>query len=187
MKNKFAFTFVELLLVTLITAVIFFALYAILSSGLKIFRWASEPLAQEDVHMFLERFQQELRNTFSFQSIPFLGDSQRIEFATLVKTNFFPAPVIGKVSYSYHRNAKRILKETLDISQIYSGSGESMVVLEEVEDCKFSYYFFNPEKNIYEWKEATDTYFLPFAVKLEFKLKGQDVFIRKTVSLPLSG
>lgn len=192
-NKKYGFTFIELLITTVLAAVIALTLYTALSQAVKIWQRLNQRIYEEDINIFFEKFSRDLRNSFKFSAIKFAGTNDEFGFATLVnspsklpglKTN------VGEVIYSFNRQEGVINRRQKNLSQIYrEEEGYSAAALKDVKSFKLQYYFYDPRENGYLWQEEWRGDDLPRAVRIELELDdGTQInkFI-KTVSLPVSG
>ncbi len=188
-RNNLGFTLIEMLIVTAIISVISLAIFSTFDNGIKIWQRVNNPLPGEDVAIFLNKFERDLRNTFRFAGIEFVGEKDRLEFASLVTSRNLQKTTVGGIIYSYD-----ILNETLkrtekDFSQIYSDEkGRIAQVLAKIRDLKFQYYYYNDEKKEFQWEDSWHKEGFPLAVRLELKINNDRETEKhvKTVSLPVS-
>jgi len=189
-KNKTAkgqgLTFMELLIVSALVGVVALAIYGLLSTGLRIWETIQKPLPGEDINIFLDRFQSDLKNCFLFEGIDFSGAQESLAFATFVPSRRLKKETVGQALYYYDANNKALMRELGDFSDVYSGDEGSLKQdLKKVESVKFRYYTFDELTKRYIWLEEWLTpEVLPQAVRLELEIGGIDggVFT-KTVSL----
>ena len=210
-QTKNGFTLIELLIVTALLAVISLSIYATFNSGVKIWQRVNKQIPEEDLDIFFEKFALDLRNSFKFNGLNFLGEEKRLEFSTLVNpvrdrpplggrlllpviSNGVNSPginkkTVGKAIYLYDSESKIIKRTLLDFSQIYNGEeGTTQQVLKNVKLLKFRYYLYDKEKKEYLWQDEWLKEDLPLAVRIELDVvDGAQInkFI-KTVSIPVS-
>ena len=190
MKNQRAFTLVELLIVTAITAVISLAIYTTFNNGLKVWQRVNNAVPEENLNLFFDRFGSDLRNALKFSSLPFLGDRYRLEFPTLVNSPKLARRSIGKALYSYEPSGGNLNIELRDFSGIYNG--EEIVkqsALSGIKSLKFWYYFYDKGIKDYVWLEEWLKEGIPLAVRveLEFDDGSQVKKYSRTISIPVGG
>ena len=94
-----AFTFVEMLLVVSMIAIISIALFNTFLNGMKIWDRGYRDITEEDVSLFFEKFVTDLRNSVDYSLLPFEGKGDRISFATLERTKKDARKSKGSVGY----------------------------------------------------------------------------------------
>jgi len=186
-KAPLGLTFIELLIVTAMIAVISLTMYSVLSNGIKIWVRVNTALPEEDLNIFFDKFSADLRNSFRFTGIDFFGTESRLEFATLVDSPRLNNKTVGKITYSYDRNAKTLSKESRDFSQVYEeGEVEGRVLLKDIDNLSFSYYLYDEQRKKYLWADEWLEKRLPLAVRVVLEYRnGKEInkFI-KTVNIP---
>ena len=184
------FTLIELMITAVMIAVISLAIYATLNNGIKVWQKINKPLPEEDLNIFLSKFAKDLRGTFKFSGIQFLGKEDRLELAALINSQNLKSISIGKIVYSYNYEQGTLKRETSDYSQIYSGENIiSQESLKNIKSLSFKYYFYDIEKKEYVWYDEWKNQSLPLAVRLECESLGENepFKIIKTVNIPSSG
>lgn len=191
--NNNGFTFVEILIVSVITSLISLAIYATFNSGIKVWQRVSEQVPSADLNIFLSRFNTDLKNTFKFTGIDFLGTENALEFATLVKSNDLKIKTVGRAAYFYEPEDGVLKRRQDDFSQIYNkDEGRITKSIANIKSFKFQYYFFDKEKNKYAWAdEWIGRAGLPLAVRMELELDdGKQIHkfhkYSQTVEIPAS-
>ena len=96
------FTLIEMLVVTVMLSVISLAIYATFNNGIKIWQKINKPIPQEDLYIFLDRFVSDVKNTFKFTGLNFLGKVDRLEFPALVDSPRLNKKTVGQVVYFYN-------------------------------------------------------------------------------------
>jgi hypothetical protein len=184
-----SFTFIELLIVTSILAVISLAIYSVLSNGVKIWQLVNQGIPEEDLNIFFNKFTSDMRNCFKFTDINFLGSRYTFEFVTLVSSPALQKKTVGKVIYFYDSDEGVLKREQLDFSQLYNGdSGTTQEVLKNIKFLKFKYYAYDVMTKEYVWLDEWVNEGLPVAMRVEFWFnngKQTNKFI-KTVNIPVS-
>jgi hypothetical protein len=173
-----------------IISVVALAVYATLNNGLKIWQRINQVLPEEDLDIFFDRFALDLRNTFKFTGIAFLGKEDRLQFATLVNSPRLQATTVGELIYSYDDEAKALNREQRDFSQIYTeNNGVIQQLISNIKSFKFLYYVYDVGKKEYLWQEESSKEDLPLAVRMELELLhgNKTKKITRTVGIPVSG
>ena len=188
-SDKSAFTLIEMLMVTAIISVISLVIFSTFDNGIKIWQRVNNPLPGEDTAIFLNKFSRDLRRTFKFEGIEFIGEKDRVEFASLVTSRNLQKTTVGKIVYSYNTSNETLGRIEKDFSQIYGGEKSSVIqVLSKITDLNFLYYYYDTEKKEFNWEDSWNKGRLPLAVRLELKINsdGDTETYVKTVNLPIS-
>lgn len=183
------FTLIEMLVVSSMIVVISLAIYSSFSNGLKIWERANKTIPEEDLNILFDRFTADVRNSFNFEGIEFVGEDDRLEFITLVESKRLGFKSVGQVRYYYDSISGAIKKEVRDFSHIYrDDEGVIKYITKSVKSVKFFYYILDPEKKSYFWLEETDDGVLPSAIRMVVELKDEDEIVEftKTVNIPLT-
>lgn len=188
-EKKAAFTLIEMLVVMAIMSIVSLTVYATLNSGVKIWQRVNQAVPAEDVDIFFEKFTSDLRNGLKYTSIPFSGEEDEFELATMVNSRRLEKTTVGKVRYRFDQAKGEIVRRRIDYSAIYdSEDGAGEVLLQGVRLSKFTYYIYSEEKQKYLWQDEWIKQVPPSAIRIELEIKNNDQtnkFI-KTVSIPAS-
>ena len=187
---KKGFSLIELIIVTALIAVVSLTIYSALNNGIRLWQRINNQAPEEDLNIFFDKFSLDLRNALKFDNIAFLGQTNRLEFATLVNSPRLNKRTVGKVVYSYNFQKKALEREQRDFAQVYSGEAASIVQsLEGVRFLKFKYYFYDGQTKEYLWQDDWPGEGLPVAVRIELGVgNGAKIGIfTKTVSIMVSG
>ncbi|MDD5225734.1 MAG: type II secretion system protein [Candidatus Omnitrophica bacterium] len=163
-KTK-GFTLIELMLVAVMLGALGLAIVATFAGGLKIFnRMQSYTVTRADVLLVIEKMERDLRNTFSFKGIDFIGGPKRMTFPSVLRTVSAKGQVKespGSVSYyrddsSHERALSR--EEKAYAQAVKKGSSEhgDIAVLAPIEDVDFQYFSYDPEAKTYSWGNEWD-------------------------------
>ena len=188
--TKIGFTLVELLLVLAMLSIVSLAVYATFNSGIKIWQRINTEIPEEDLDIFFYKFSSDLRNSFKFTGIDFLGEQDKVAFSTLVDSQRLKKRTIGQVIYSYDFLAEILNREERDFSQIYSDeSNIAAQSLRNIKSLKFQYYSYDKEKKEYLWNDEWQKKELPLAIwiVLEFDDSTLAIMFTKTASIPAGG
>ena len=80
------FSLIELVIVSSLLVLVSLAVFSVFSGGLKIYRRAQSYQGEKaDILIFLEKMERELRNTFNYSAVNFIGDPEKISFPGIVK------------------------------------------------------------------------------------------------------
>jgi len=182
-RGKKGFTLVE----TIVTATIFAILAAGVSvsflSGVKLWQRAKDiDFSEYDAILTFEKTTRELRQSSDISSIGFEGDANRVSFPTLIGNTIF------KVTYRFDHEEKAMMRGEVSQEDILSGKEEDNYIERKVlllEGLSLSYFFFDPELEVYAWKE---TWTVPegifSAIKFNTQINGEE--FNKRVFIPIS-
>ena len=195
MKRNRGFTLVEVLLVISLVAIVALALYATFSSGVRVMSLVDQAAEEEDLNIFFEKFSRDLQNTFHYATIPFLGQGDRLSFATSIQTDMRlgGGRGVGRVTYAYDPSERAILRTQEDINQIFEEqTGQAQKVFFPLSSFRLEYYRYDAVKNSYEWKEEweeTEEKIIPLAVKVLLRLQEEkgEKDVTRTVAIPVGG
>ncbi|MBN2453427.1 MAG: prepilin-type N-terminal cleavage/methylation domain-containing protein [Candidatus Omnitrophica bacterium] len=165
MTNPKAFTLVELLIVAAIAGIIGLTIASTFAGGLNIYRrMAGRTEVKTDILLAMEKMERDVRNTFSFKGLNFIGSSKKMTFPAMIRkfsSAGIPEESLGSVSYYRDdRPAVRMLsreekKFSEAIKEDDAGKG-TVTNLAPIEDISFKYYTFDPESESYSWAETWD-------------------------------
>ncbi len=176
-KNK-SFTLIEMIISVGLVVVIGLAVYSVLASGLSIWQRANTSYIGEDINIFFEKIAVDLRNSFVYEDIGFTGTDHNVKFATVVSTNSkYPGlgRGVGDVEYLFDEDKENIIRNKRNLSQIFlEKEVVTQVLLSNVTECVFLYYYYDPIKEEYFWlNEWNPEEGLPLAVSIKFKVEGE--------------
>ena len=182
-------TFVELLIVTAMLAVVSFAIYAIFSNGVKVWHKVNAPMPEEDVNILFDKFASDVRNCFKYTGIAFIGNGEGFECASLVFSPRLQKRTVGKIIYVFDSGENAITRETRDYSGVYTEERSVLIQMtKNIKSVRFYYYMYDAEKSEYLWLNEWLSEGLPLAVRMELEC-GDDnrtETFTKTVSIPVS-
>ena len=187
-RNKgSSFTFVEMLVVTALVAVISLGIYATLSNGLKVYRRVQRELPEEDLNIFFQKFSMDVGNSIRFSGVYSSGVRERLEIVTLVASPRFPVQTVGKVVYFYNPGARQVSREQYDFSQFSNNQeGTLSQTIGNVKSCIFTYYLYDKEKKEFYWSDEWGLKEVPLAVRMELELESDGYLstYERTVDVP---
>ena len=182
------FTFIEIMLVTLIFATLSVAIFTCLSNGIKLWERGRKLMVEEDVAIFFDRFSSDLRNTFNYSKLSFTGAENNLEFPTVVWTAADRVSVraheglvdqLGEVRYEFDPEHGTLVRRQANYSQaLQEDWGVDEIVLPAVKGVRFHYFYTaskDPQLNV----ETGDG--IPAGVEVELVIpsgKEEKVFKR---------
>ena len=183
-----ALTFIELIIVTSLVAVIALAFYGMLGRGIQVWHLLKERVPAEDVSIFFDRFTTDVANSARCSGIGFLGSKSRVELVTSVISRAMGIRTAGKAVYWYDEASSTLSRGTLDYSQVYQEQEpQAAQTIAGVKGCAFQYCYYDPDKKAYSWKEdAGEGPGLPLAITIEVDLEDGTHLVRM-VRVPIGG
>ncbi|MFH1189728.1 MAG: type II secretion system protein [Candidatus Omnitrophota bacterium] len=190
------FTLVEIMLVAGIMAVIGLTIVSTFSGGLKIFyRMEGYNTVKADVLIAIEKMERDLRNTFPYNGMEFMGSSKRVTFPGLTRKlndKGLPEEFPGSISYYLDESgrAKALSREDKRYTQaIKKENPERGLVtrLAEIENLSFKYYSYDNESDSYNWAGVWDkSEGIEAGEELNKKPGQEDLLLKdKTEKIPL--
>jgi len=177
MKNR-AFTLMELLLATVIFAVVAVAVYSCFNAGLLAFK-RTKASSEEfcDTHKALEKIAFDLRNNITSEKWNFKGTSGSVEFVTA-----------GAYQVGYYAKDERLIETRKDLIDLFSEEGQDPaedMLLDSVKSLNFKYYYSLPEsEDEFVWRAAwLEKDRAPKGVRIELVLSTGNKF-SKHVHIP---
>jgi prepilin-type N-terminal cleavage/methylation domain-containing protein len=188
MKNKknFGFTLVEVLIVTVILAIISLAIFSTFSNGIKIYNRINSKDTLADLAIFCDRFGQDLRNSINSTLINFIGKAEELEFASLLNSPRMKMRSVSLVKYVWDSSSEKIKRFTSDYSGVYNQEElSSRQSLDKVKSCQFRYYYLDNLTKSFLWAEEWNKDGLPAAVRMELELKNRpETKFTRTFNIP---
>jgi prepilin-type N-terminal cleavage/methylation domain-containing protein len=186
-KNNRGFSLVEILFVTLILSIISLAIFTTFSNGIKIWNRINKKTTQEDLVIFCDRFGTDLRSSFKFKGIDFIGQKDRLEFASLVNSQRLNPRTVGRIIYAYEPNSKTLSRFQNDYSSVYSEEQSlPKQSFKNIKSVKFEYYFYDNVSKEYLWLEDWSKDGLPQAVRMEMDFDTADMQVKLTRTFGIS-
>ena len=185
-KNKRAFTLVEMLLATIMVAIVSLALNTMLINGIKVWMFVNKESPEIDMNLFFERLNADAGNSFYAKNYKFSGDAEKCSFAALVPGKQFAGgftSVPGAVIYSFDKDAETLNVEYLDRSELFADTRSApRVLVKNAEKAEFSYYYYDQQKKEFFWSAQwpPDKYYgtnilMPLALKVTVSLKDGEL------------
>jgi len=186
------FTFIELVVVISMMAVISLAAYGVFKNGITIWQKASRQVREEDLNIFFDKVNSDVHDAFKFKGIPFAGEKERFQFATIVYSPRLQRKTVGDIAYFYDGQKRAVKRAKRDMSQVVNDAEGELIeeTLSGVKALRCSYYYYDRLKKQYLWQdEWTDRETMPLAVRMEFEFQnGSDTDrYTTTVSIPAAG
>ena len=185
-KNR-GFTLIEMLIVMMLFCVISLAIYGAINNGIKIWLRINQAVVEEDIAIFFDKFAVDLRNSFEFTGVNFLGSAEEVEFAALTDSQRLKNKTVGKIIYAYDPQAKILSRKVRDFAHLFEDKdGPVRQMLRDLKSLQFSYYLYDGEKKEYLWQDELVNAGLPLAVRIKLELEhgAQANIFTRTVNIP---
>ncbi len=183
------FTFIEILIVTMMMSVVSLAIYSAFNNGIKIWQRINRQLPQEDINIFFDKFTADLKNCVKLKNISFIGKADMLEFAGIVLSTRMEQASVGKLFYRFDRAAGNLRREQFDYSAVFTDEKNvTALTVDHIKSLKFLYYNLDEEKKDVLWQEEWLDDELPKAVRMEIEfIRGPEViYLTRTVNIPIS-
>lgn len=200
-RGKFltGFTLIETIIATAIFSIIALAVYSTFSQGVKLWQRLTQQTPASELNMVFEKMSFDLRNSFEFTGINFVGGEDNIAFATLVLTaneDKQKALSLGEVGYFFDAQTGSLNRQQRNYSQVYQNKSTLLrQMMNNVKSLSFQYYYYNPVQETYIWKdnwrveEGEKERSIPLAVRirLEFDENTKEEEVTRTITIPAGG
>jgi len=172
-KRRGGFTFVELLIVVALFAIIGVSLFQSFAMGLKVWKRASRPnFSYRKAVLTLERMARELRQSRGYPNTTFTGDRSQFSFATAAPDKAYNA--------TYELKGDALWRGTKVLSAPWD-PGEEREVVPGIADLEFTYYGYDAPTSSFiffdEWDGQTQG--RPMAVRVMMDLDDEITIVRR--------
>ncbi len=196
-KPKSGFTLIELLVSMTIATFVGGAIFVTFTQGVRIWQAAVRESEKGREEFFFEELKSDLRNAFFYGKSALNGQSQMIEFHTLVpqmrgkNKNLKVWKVPAQIRYRFNPAKKSIEKEISFYEKMLNKKSEmhkTKIVLEAVKNVNIEYYRQPTKGSSASWvRRWADTCF-PEAVKITVKSEaGPKMNEARIISIPAAG
>ncbi len=187
------FTFIEIMLVTAMFATLSAAIFTCLSNGIKLWERGRLLMSEEDTAIFFDRFSSDLRNTFKYSKLSFVGEEGFVVFPTLVWTPSDRVSVranegvidqMGKVRYEYDAEHGTVVRRQANYSQALQETwGWEEVVVPAVKALRFHYFYTASKDPHMSVEEGAD---IPAGVEVELVIPSgkEDKVFKRYIAVP---
>ncbi len=182
-----AFTLIELIIASVISAVIIVSVCSAFTVGIRAWRKGGEGRDTQKVRIALLKMQRELRSSFFFSKAPFKGSSSEISFP-LVRAGEGKDDIRIVNYYALeNKNAdyKSLVKrETIFTDEEFLEKEETDAFIFAADLISFEYVYESKDKlKGFEWKAVWEESQkkLPLAVRVNFRLKANEDIYHKVI------
>lgn len=182
--SKKAFTFVETMIVLALFGILGVSLFSSFSMGMKVWKRAtSANLFKRKAVLTIERLSMELRRTFNYASIGFLGSKAHIEFPGIVANKIY------NLSYDFFPEEKYVKRSGISRQGMLGleDGNFSRIVIPQVKDFTLSYYSADNQTGNYTFLESWNNTAagIPAAVKVSVVLED-GTNLEKIITIPIA-
>jgi prepilin-type N-terminal cleavage/methylation domain-containing protein len=188
------FTFVEMIVVIVITASLGVAIYATFSQGVRLWTRTSGDRGEWKVDLWGERLIEGLRNAFRDPQWAMKGTSTEIFFATLEqeKGRAFVQPVPAYFHYIFDPKAGAAVSRRYAFEEIFTAAQEppraSDSVLPKVISFGLEYYGYDARAKDYRWVSQWNKDCFPETVKITIETRSMNHYKwARMVPVPAGG
>jgi prepilin-type N-terminal cleavage/methylation domain-containing protein len=184
MKPKRGFTFVETMIVLALFGILGVSLFSSFSMGMKVWKRAtSANLVGRKAVLTVERLSMELRRTFNYTPIGFMGNKAHIEFPGIVASKIY------NLSYDFFPEEKCVRRSGISRQEMLGieEGNFSRVVITGVKDLALSYYGTDNQTGNYTFLESWNNTAagIPAAVKVAIVLED-GTNLEKIITIPIA-
>ncbi len=195
-RKTTGFTVVEMLLVISLMSVVGLSVYNCLANGLKIWQRGSQAIVEEDVSIFLDKLKSDLHNCIFYSQIRFLGQSNKLIFASLVRTPLDTkkqgqdrhddyTDEIGAVEYYFDADKGKVYRRQANYSQSLKNKfGPPRLIASDVRSLSFKYSCFSSQVDVWQ-DECQDI--VPSEIIVEIQFGGGPVLnkMKRNITIPI--
>ena len=192
--SRRGFTFIEILLVTSLIAILSLSIFTCFSNGLKLWDRSRREILTEDISIFFDHFSSDLHNTFIFSTIPLEGGENSFIFPTVVLTKADEygsrkdeefIDQLGRVRYAFDFEKNAIVRQQANYSQgTRNDWGDVKIMAAGIKELKFKYYYSGSKE--YQL-HADNSAVLPAGVEVDVRFMegGEEKTLSRFISIPL--
>lgn len=185
-KKRRGFTFIEVMVVVVLFAVVGVSLFSSFMMGMKVWKKITDVnFAERKVLIAIARLSKELKNSFAYSPIGFFGDNNKVTFANIVGNN------ITNITYEFSESQGVLYRGRIDMSSAAETEAEDINVARSiVSGIKgFSFWFYGQDSEtgnyafLDNWNYTVSG--MPGAVKVSCKV-GDDYVLEKIIPIPVA-
>lgn len=192
--SKAGVTFVEMLIVVSIFALVSVSLYSALANGIRVWDKSKRIVVEEDLAIFFDKISQDLHNVMLYSDIRYSGSMSRFAFPTLITTEADRRSSerdagyvrqIGKVEYYYDPTKDSVVRRESNFSQALAENyGKQEYLAKSIERIHFQYYYLTDTGPIYS-EQILDGFPSGVEVKIEFRDDLGKREMKKFIEVPV--
>lgn len=182
-------TLIEILIVVSLISMLSLALYNAFSNGIRVWDKSQRLVVEEDIAIFFDKLSRDLRNTYSYSKINFVGADHRFTFPSRVLTlrglqsGHDYIEQLGSVEYFYDFNEDAIFRRQANYGQSLSDQFDRpQLLVSSVDHLKFRYFYLTDDGEIFSLDALEG---LPIGIEIEVQFsdnQGQRI-VRKFIDI----
>ena len=152
------FTFIEILFVMALLSLVGLVIFTTFARGIDLWQRLQKELVDEEAGIAFEKMTHDLRNSFYYSPLLFIGTDSSLRFPTIVrfKEEEEAREGIGQVEYYFDTGSGSLFRRQANMSQAYKERYmEDRPVVTSVSDFRVSYFYFDKDQKDFFW---TDTW-----------------------------
>lgn len=192
--KKNAMTFIELLIVASLLSILSIALYNALSNGLKVWSRSNRSMLEDDVVIFLDKINSDLKNSFYYSKISFSGSTNKFSFPTMVRVEADPRgpekkgeyiKQIGKVEYYFDPYNGGLYRRFANYGKAENNEFfKPRLLVSSIDSLRFKY-FYARELSELESDKTLETFPSAVEVTVEFSDQSGIRSINKFINIAI--
>jgi len=195
MKNR-AFTLTEILLVSVLFALISLSVFNSFSNGFKLWARGQHLIVEGDIAIVLDIMDEDLRGVVTMGGIPFIGSSAQLSFPAIIwaptdqngsRAKEGEGRQIGAIQYFFDPAEKKIFRRHATYGQALKSQWSSPVqVASLIEDMTMRYYF-TADRGLLVKSQTDLGTPMGIMVDVQFEREGQTRHRRRFITIPVGG
>ena len=195
-NHRRGFTLTEILLVSVMFALISLAVFNAFSNGFKLWARGQHVLAEGDTAIFLDRIVEDLRQTVIITGIPFKGGSAELSFPAIIlaptdsngsRASEMIGDQLGQIKYAFDPALKKIFRRQAMYGQALKEEWSKPVeVANLIEDVSFRYYF-KADRGVDVKSQADEGIPMGVMIDVQFLVDNHPVHMRRFLIIPVGG
>ncbi|MDD4203334.1 MAG: type II secretion system protein [Candidatus Omnitrophica bacterium] len=193
-KKNIGMSLVEMLVVLSIVSVLALASFMMLSSGIDIWKRFEAMQMEDDTRIFIDKLKKDIGAMSKYKNIRINGNSSQFTFPCCVVSEFDPPWLdkevkdlrqINEISYKYKSTDDSIERYS---RKLYKEKKEITVVLRDVKQFKFFYYYRSDAKQDLKQYNTLEEGVIPKFIKIEIKYlyKGKEKEFSEMIEIPFA-
>jgi len=148
------FTFVEMMLATVMLATLSLALYAMLANGIRVWQRTTVDTISEDTHLFFERLEDDCANLTPLAGWQFTTDGTSLQLYCVSEAMAGEGKRVSRVEYRFDPQQTTVERLQRDYPGTGRNNNPGRVMLSGVDSCAFSVFYDDPRRRLSEWSDA---------------------------------